>query len=133
MPPEALITSEDERRPYESDALTAFRKMPMAVVLPSSTAEVAAVLKYCHDNGVPVVPRGAGTSLVGGSTPQEDAIVIGVAKMNRILEINYADRSARVEAGVTNLAITGAVMAEGFFYAPARPRSLPVPSAATSR
>jgi glycolate oxidase len=118
VPPEALITSEDERRPYESDALTAFRKMPMAVVLPSSTAEVAAVLKYCHDNGVPVVPRGAGTSLVGGSTPQEDAIVIGVAKMNRILEINYEDRSARVEAGVTNLAITGAVMAEGFFYAP---------------
>ena len=118
VPPEALITSEDERRPYESDALTAFRKMPMAVVLPSSTAEVAAVLKYCHDNGVPVVPRGAGTSLVGGSTPQEDAIVIGIAKMNRILEINYVDRSARVEAGVTNLAITGAVMADGFFYAP---------------
>ncbi len=116
--PEALITAEDEMRPYEADALTAFRKMPLAVVLPSTTEEVSAVLAFCSRAGVPVVPRGAGTSLVGGSTPQEDAVVIGVAKMNRILEIDYANRTARVQAGVTNLAITGAVQAEGFFYAP---------------
>ncbi len=116
--PEALITAEDEMRPYEADALTAFRKMPLAVVLPSTTEEVSAVLAFCSQAGVPVVPRGAGTSLVGGSTPQEDAVVIGVAKMNRILAIDYANRTARVQAGVTNLAITGAVQAEGFFYAP---------------
>jgi glycolate oxidase len=116
--PEALITSEDERRPYEADALTAFRRMPLAVVLPSTTEEVAAVLAYCRAEGVPVVPRGSGTSLVGGATPQEDAVVIGVSKMNRILDIDYANRTARVQAGVTNLAITGAVMADGFFYAP---------------
>lgn len=118
VPAEALITAEDELRPYESDALTAFRKMPLAVVLPSTTEEVAAVLKFCSQAGVPVVPRGAGTSLVGGSTPQEDAVVIGVAKMSRILDIDYANRTARVQAGVTNLAITGAVQADGFFYAP---------------
>ncbi|MGL4974744.1 MAG: FAD-linked oxidase C-terminal domain-containing protein [Bosea sp. (in: a-proteobacteria)] len=118
VPHEALITSEDERRPYETDALTAFRKMPLAVVLPANTEEVAAVLRYCFEQGVPVIPRGAGTSLVGGSTPQEDAVVIGVSKMNSILEIDYGNRLARVQAGVTNLSITGAVQHEGFFYAP---------------
>jgi glycolate oxidase len=90
----------------------------MAVALPRTTAEVSAVLAYCHAEGVPVVPRGAGTSLAGGAIPQEDAVVIGVSKMNRILEIDYANRFARVEAGVTNLAITNTVSAEGFFYAP---------------
>jgi glycolate oxidase len=116
--PEALITSEDERRPYETDALTAYRRMPLAVVLPSTTQEVAAVLRFCAQEGVPVVPRGAGTSLAGGAIPQEDAVVIGVSKMNRILEIDYANRTATVQAGVTNLAVTGAVSADGFFYAP---------------
>jgi glycolate oxidase len=116
--PEALITSENERRPYEADALTAFRKIPLAVVLPETTQEVAAVLAYCHEQGIPVIPRGSGTSLVGGATPQEDAIVIGISKMNRILEIDYANRVARVQAGATNLSITGAVTHEGFFYAP---------------
>ena len=76
------------------------------------------MLKYCRDAGVYVVPRGAGTSLSGGAIPQEDAIVIGLSKMSRILEINLADRYARVEAGVTNLAISEAVVADGFFYAP---------------
>ncbi len=118
LPPECLITSENERRAYETDAFTAYRRVPMAVALPRNTAEVAAVLAYCHAEGVPVVPRGAGTSLAGGAIPQEDAVVIGVSKMNRILEIDYANRFARVEAGVTNLAITNAVSAEGFFYAP---------------
>ena len=116
--PEALVVSEDERRAFETDALTAYRKMPLAVVLPSTTAEVSAVLRFCHEHGVKVVPRGAGTSLCGGAIPQEDAIILGVAKMNRILETDFANRTARVQAGVTNLAISQAVSPEGFFYAP---------------
>jgi glycolate oxidase len=113
-----LIVSEEERRAFETDALTAYRRIPMAVALPSTTEEIAAVLKYCREVGVNVVPRGAGTSLSGGAIPQEDAIVIGLSKMNRILEINLADRYARVQAGVTNLAISDAVAADGYFYAP---------------
>lgn len=118
LPPEALITAEDERRAFETDALTAYRRVPLAVALPSTTAEVAAVLKFCHEHGVKVVPRGAGTSLAGGAIPQEDAIVLGVAKMNRLIAVDYANRTARVQAGMTNLAISQEVAAEGFFYAP---------------
>jgi glycolate oxidase len=118
VPAASLIVTEDERRAFETDALTAYRKMPLAVVLPTTTEEVSAVLRFLHANGVKVVPRGAGTSLSGGAIPQEDAVVVGVAKLNRILAIDYANRTARVEAGVTNLAITGAVSDEGFFYAP---------------
>jgi glycolate oxidase len=116
--PEALVTSEDERRAFETDALTAYRRMPLAVVLPSSTEEVAAVMRYCHQHGVKVVPRGAGTSLAGGAIPQEDAIVIGVAKLNRVLDVDFPGRTARVQSGITNLAISQAVAHEGFFYAP---------------
>ena len=115
---DALIVSEDERRAFETDGFTAYRRMPLAVVLPSTTAEVAAILRYCHANGIAVVPRGAGTSLSGGAIPQEDAIVLGVAKMNRVLDVDFANRSARVEAGITNLAISDAVAHAGFFYAP---------------
>jgi glycolate oxidase len=118
LPAGSLVTQTDELRAFETDALTAYRRAPLAVALPSSTQEVSRVLKYCRDAGVYVVPRGAGTSLAGGAIPQEDAVVIGLSKMNRILEINLADRYARVEAGVTNLAISEAVSAEGFFYAP---------------
>jgi glycolate oxidase len=110
--------TEDERRAFETDALTAYRKMPLAVVLPSTTEEVSAVLKFCHANGVKVVPRGAGTSLAGGAIPQEDAIVLGVAKMNRVIAVDFENRTARVQAGITNLAISQAVAHEGFFYAP---------------
>ncbi|MGY3478633.1 FAD-binding oxidoreductase [Bradyrhizobium ottawaense] len=116
--PEALIVSEDERRTFETDALTAYRRMPLAVVLPSTTSEVSAVLKFCAQNQVKVVPRGAGTSLAGGAIPQEDAIVLGVSKMNRILDVKFENRTARVQAGVTNLAVSQAVAHEGFFYAP---------------
>jgi glycolate oxidase len=115
---ESLIVSEDERRVFETDALTAYRRLPLAVVLPSTTAEVSAVLRFCHENGVKVVPRGAGTSLAGGAIPQEDAIVLGVAKMNQVIDIDFANRTARVQAGITNLAISQAVADEGFFYAP---------------
>jgi len=118
LPADALIVSEDERRAFETDALTAYRKMPLAVVLPRSTAEVAAVMRYCHQAGVKIVARGAGTSLSGGAIPQEDAIIIGLAKMNRVLDVNFPDRTMRVEAGITNLAISNHVMGEGFFYAP---------------
>lgn len=116
--PEGLISSETELRPYETDAFTAYRRLPLAVVLPRTTQEVSAVLAYCREAGVPVVPRGAGTSLCGGAIPQEDAVVIGMMRMSRILSIDYANRCARVQAGVTNLAITGAVSEQGFFYAP---------------
>jgi glycolate oxidase len=118
VPPGSLITSEDERRAFETDALTAYRRLPLAVVLPTSTAEVAAVLAFCNKEGVKVVPRGAGTSLAGGAIPQEDAVVLGTSKLNRVLAVDYANRTARVEAGITNLAISQAVAPEGFFYAP---------------
>lgn len=116
--PDALIASEDERRAFDTDALTAYRKMPLAVVLPSSTREVADVMRFCHENGVKVVARGAGTSLAGGAIPQEDAVVLGVSKLNRVISVDYANRAMRVEAGITNLAISQAVAHEGFFYAP---------------
>ena len=118
LPKEGLITSPDECRAFETDALTAYRKMPLAVALPSTTQEVAAVLAFCHAEGVPVIPRGSGTSLAGGAIPQEDALVIGVSKMARILNIDLPNRCMRVQAGVTNLAISAEVAHEGFFYAP---------------
>jgi glycolate oxidase len=118
VPSDALVTSENERRAFETDGLTGYRRMPLAVVLPRTTEEVSALLRFCHEQGVNVVPRGAGTSLCGGAIPQEDAVVIGLGKMTGILAIDYPNRVARVQAGVTNLAITGAVSAGGFFYAP---------------
>ena len=118
VPPECLVVSEDERRAFETDALTAYRRLPLAVVLPRSTEETSNVMAYLHKQGVKVVPRGAGTSLSGGAIPQEDAVVIGVSKMSKILDVDYADRIARVQAGVTNLGISDAVAADGFFYAP---------------
>jgi glycolate oxidase len=115
---EHVVVAEDERRAYETDALTAYRAVPLAVVLPGSTGEVAAVAKFLGDNGVKMIARGAGTSLSGGALPSTDAVVVGLARMNRILAIDYADRTARVEAGVTNINITNAVAHRGFFYAP---------------
>ena len=118
LPADGLIADVAGRRAFETDALTAYRRLPLAVVLPRSSEEVARVMKFCRDSRVAIVPRGAGTSLSGGAIPQEDAIVLGLGKMSRILEINLADRYARVEAGVTNLAISEAVAPDGFFYAP---------------
>jgi glycolate dehydrogenase FAD-linked subunit len=116
--PGGVISDEDGRRAYETDALTAYRAMPLAVVLPESTEEVSRALRYCHQNGIKVVARGAGTSLSGGALPTEDAVVIGISRMSRVLEVDYVNRVARVEVGVTNLGISEAVKAEGFFYAP---------------
>ncbi|MCB2117426.1 MAG: FAD-binding protein, partial [Rhodobacteraceae bacterium] len=118
LPADAVIDDPRETRAYECDALSAYRCVPLAVVLPRSTAEVAAALKVCHDEGVPVVPRGAGTSLAGGALPTEDSVILGLARMTAVLETSYADRFIRVEAGRTNLSVTGAVETDGFFYAP---------------
>ena len=118
LPADALITDPTETRAYECDALTAYRCLPMAVVLPRTTEEVAAVMRACHEEGVKVIPRGAGTSLAGGSLPTPDAVVLGVARMNAVIETDYPNRFIRVQAGRTNLSVTGAVEAEGFFYAP---------------
>lgn len=118
VPGEGVIDDPAELRPYESDGLTAYRQPPMVVVLPETVDQVAAVLGWCHANGVRVVPRGAGTSLSGGALPLADAVLVGMARFNRILDIDYADRIAVVQPGVTNLAITRAVEDEGFYYAP---------------
>ncbi len=118
VPGEGVIAGEREMRPYESDGLTAYRQLPMVVVLPETTAQVAEVLRYCHDEGIRVVPRGAGTSLSGGALPLADGVLLGMAKFNRIREIDFANRIAVVEPGVTNLAVSNAVAHEGFYYAP---------------
>lgn len=115
---DAVIADEDGRRAYETDAFTAYRRMPLAVVLPETTEIVAEVLAYCNRNGIKIVPRGAGTSLCGGALPAEDAIVVGVSRMTKVLEIDTVARCARVQTGITNLAISAAVGPSGFFYAP---------------
>ena len=114
----AVIADEDGRRAYETDALTAYRRLPLVVVLPATTDEVSRVLRYCHQHGIKVVARGAGTSLSGGALPAEDAVVVGVARMSRVLEVDFMNRVARVEAGITNLGISEAVKGRDFFYAP---------------
>ena len=118
LPPDGLITETLLLKPYETDGMPAYRQVPLAVALPDTTEQVAAILRFCHEHGVRVVPRGAGTSLCGGALPLADALVIGLMRMNRILELDYADRFAVVQAGVTNIAITQAVAEAGFFYAP---------------
>jgi len=118
LPEEGLIAETLRLKPYETDGLSAYRQPPLAVALPETTEQVAAILRFCQQNGVRVVPRGAGTSLSGGALPMEDAVVVGLMRMNQILDIDYADRCATVQAGVTNIGITNAVAGQGFFYAP---------------
>ena len=113
-----VIDDDQLLRAYETDALTAYRQRPLAVVLPHSTEQVAAVLRFAHQQGIRIVPRGAGTSLSGGAVPAADAIVIGMGRFNRILEIDYDDRCVIAQSGVTNLAISQAVAARNFYYAP---------------
>ncbi|MGB8246001.1 MAG: FAD-linked oxidase C-terminal domain-containing protein [Pseudolabrys sp.] len=115
---EGVIATERELRPYESDGLTAYRQLPMVVVLPETTDQVAEILRYCHGEGIKVVPRGAGTSLSGGALPLADGVLLGMAKVNRIREIDFENRVAVVESGVTNLAVSNAVAYAGFYYAP---------------
>jgi glycolate oxidase len=113
-----LVSEDAGLRAYETDALTAYRAVPLAVVLPRSSLEVSRVVKYCYENRLKVIARGAGTSLTGGALPSEDAVVIGLSRMNRILNIDYLNRTATVEAGITNIGISNAVSAAKFFYAP---------------
>ncbi|MEO1312962.1 MAG: FAD-linked oxidase C-terminal domain-containing protein [Pseudomonadota bacterium] len=118
LPADAVISDPAETRAYECDALTAYRCPPLAAVLPSSTEEVAAVLKMCHAEGIPVVPRGSGTSLAGGALPTADCVILGVGKLSQVLETDYDNRFIRVQSGRTNLSVTGAVESDEFFYAP---------------
>ena len=118
LPADAVIDDPAETRAYECDGLSAYRCPPLAAILPRTTEEVSAALRICHEEGAPVVPRGSGTSLAGGALPTADCVVLGVARMNRVLEVDYENSFVRVEAGRTNLSVTGAVESEGFFYAP---------------
>ena len=118
VPGEGVIAEEEELRAYECDGLTAYRQLPMIVVLPETTEQVSRVLAYCHEQGIKIVPRGAGTSLSGGALPLEDGITLGLGKFNRILDIDYGNRCVTAQPGVTNLALTQAVSADGFYYAP---------------
>ena len=116
--PGVVISDPAETLAYECDALTAYRCPPLAVTLPRTTQEVAAIMATCNRLGVPVVPRGAGTSLAGGSLPTADSVILGTARLNQVLDIDTANRCVSVQAGVTNLAVSGAVVDDGFFYAP---------------
>ncbi len=118
VPGEGVVSEEEERRPYESDGLTAYRTLPLLVVLPSTTEQVARVLRYCREEKIKVVPRGAGTSLSGGALPLADGIILGMAKFNRVLEVDFANRCVVAQPGVTNLGVTLAVQHAGFYYAP---------------
>ena len=118
VPGEGVITEEAERRAYETDGLTAYKQLPLIVVLPETTEQVSQVLRYCNDNKIRVVPRGAGTSLSGGALPLEDGVLLGLGKFNKVLEVDYANRCAVVQPGVTNLGVTQAVQEMGFYYAP---------------
>ena len=118
VPDATLIADQEGRRTFETDALTAYRCLPLLVVLPRTTDEVSKILRFCHNNHIKVVPRGAGTSLSGGALPLEDSIVLCLSRMNKVLSIDLPNRVARVEAGITNSGITQAVVGQGFFYAP---------------
>ena len=118
LPRDAVVTREEDLTVYESDGVSAFRQVPMVVVLPRSTAEVAAALRVLHVLQVPVVPWGAGTGLSGGALPLNDGVTLALSRMNRILDVDLANRCAVVQPGVTNLAISQAVAAQGLYYAP---------------
>ena len=132
VPGEGVIADADALRAFESDGLTAYRQPPLVVVLPERTEQVSRILALCEREGVNVVPRGAGTSLSGGALPLADGIVLGLSKFNRVLEIDFANRCAVVQPGVTNLGITAAVAGEGSITRPIRQAKSPAPSAATS-
>ena len=118
IPADCVIDSVESMRAFDSDGLSAYRQIPLAVVLPETVDQIASVMKWCHQNGVKVVPRGAGTSLSGGALPLADAVLLGLGKFNKILDIDYDNRCVVAQPGVTNLAITDAVEDHGFYYAP---------------
>ena len=116
--PENILAENEEMKPYETDALSAYKQMPLAVILPENTQEVSAVLKYCNKENIKVIPRGAGTGLSGGALPLQDAILLGLGKFNKILEIDFDNKCVVAQPGVTNLSITHSVQDKGFYYAP---------------
>ena len=118
LPAGAVLWSTEELKPYECDALTMYRQTPLAVVLPSDEAQVAAVLRSCHEARVPVIARGAGTGLSGGATPRADAVLLSLARLSRIISVDPLARTARVQPGVRNLAISEAAAPYGLHYAP---------------
>jgi glycolate oxidase len=118
LPPGALLAESEDLKPYECDGLTAYRQLPLAVTLPADEEQVVAVLKICHRRGVPVVARGAGTGLSGGATPVAGGVILSLARFMRILEVNALARTARVQPGVRNLAISEAAAPHGLYYAP---------------
>jgi glycolate oxidase len=118
VPGEGVIAAPDALRAYESDGLTAYRQIPLVTVLPDTTDQVSRILRWCNANNVKVVPRGSGTSLSGGALPLADGVLLGLSRFNRVLEVDYGNRVAVVQPGVTNLAVTEAVRARGFYYAP---------------
>ena len=115
---ENILDHEDQTRPFETDALTAYKQKPLAVVFPENTKEVSKILEFCNKERIKVVPRGAGTGLSGGSLPLADSILLCLGKFNKILEIDYKNRYVVAQPGVTNLSITEAVQDHGFYYAP---------------
>ena len=118
VPAEVIIDTDDQMRPFETDAFTVYRQMPLAVMLPRTTEQVSAIMAYCHQHGIKVIARGAGTSLTGGALPTADAIILGISKMRDVLDIDLDNRTIRVQTGITNINVTRAVEAENFFYAP---------------
>lgn len=115
---EGVVSNEHSMRVFESDGLTAYRTLPFVVVLPRTVEEVCQVLKYASQHSIKVVPRGSGTSLSGGALPLGDAILLVMSRFNQVLEIDYGNRCAVVQPGVTNLGVTHAVQDKGFYYAP---------------
>ncbi len=118
LPAGAVLSNAEELKPYECDALTLFRQPPLAVALPANEAQVAKVLRICHDARVPVIARGAGTGLSGGATPRSDAVLLSLARLNRIISVDPLARTARLQPGVRNLAISEAAAPHGLYYAP---------------
>ena len=118
LPADAVLDQPEQLRPYECDGLSAYRQLPLAVALPADKDQVAAVLAACREHGAPVVARGSGTSLSGGALPHPDGVVLSLAKLNRILAIDPINRTARVQPGVRNLAISEAAQPFGLYYAP---------------
>ncbi len=118
LPATSVVDSTEGRRAYDADGLSAYRQLPLVVVLPETVEQVAAIMKYCHHEGIKIVPRGSGTSLSGGALPLADAVLMAMGKFNRILDIDYDNRCVVTQPGVTNLAITQAVESKGFYYAP---------------
>ena len=133
LPRDAVIDHEAETKAYECDALSAYRCPPLAAVLPRTTEEISAILKICNEMQVPVVPRGSGTSLSGGALPTADSVILGVARMNAVLETNYPDRYIKVQSGRTNLSVTGRLRLMVSFMHLTHLASWPVPLRAISQ